>query len=173
MSNGNPEYDVFISYKSEYKPWVDTLMRNLERQRLRVWVDDWRKIPGALVAATLDKAISGSRVGVLIVTPEAVAAALPPAFRTTRSVCGTCPAARSCAASKAILVPFGPSPLRRTAAASPPAPRTKRSVCGTWPVARSCDASKDKLALYVPSPLRRTGAASPPALMTTRFVCGT
>jgi hypothetical protein len=73
MSNDNPEYDVFISYKSEYKPWVDTLMRNLERQRLRVWVDDWRKIPGALVASTLDKAISGSRVGVLIVTPEAVA----------------------------------------------------------------------------------------------------
>jgi hypothetical protein len=69
----NPEYDVFISYKSEYKPWVETLARNLERQRLTVWLDDWRKRPGDLIAGTLDKAIGSSRAGVLIVTPEAVA----------------------------------------------------------------------------------------------------
>jgi len=69
----NADYDVFISYKSEYKPWVETLARNLERQRLTVWVDDWRKRPGDLIAETLDKAIGSSRAGVLIVTPEAVA----------------------------------------------------------------------------------------------------
>jgi hypothetical protein len=73
MSADNPEYDVFISYKSEYKPWVNTLARNLERQRLTVWVDDWRKRPGDLIAETLDRAIKGSRAGVLVVTPEAVA----------------------------------------------------------------------------------------------------
>jgi TIR domain-containing protein len=73
MSNSNPEYDVFISYKSEYKPWVETLARNLERQRLTVWLDDWRKRPGDLIAGTLDKAIKSSRAGVLVVTPEAVA----------------------------------------------------------------------------------------------------
>jgi hypothetical protein len=73
MSNGNPQYDVFISYKSEYKPWVETLARNLERQRLTVWLDDWRKRPGDLIAGTLDNAIKSSRAGVLVVTPEAVA----------------------------------------------------------------------------------------------------
>jgi hypothetical protein len=73
MANGNPEYDVFISYKSEYKPWVETLARNLKRQRLMVWFDDWSKRPGDLIAGTLDRAIKNSRAGVLVVTPEAEA----------------------------------------------------------------------------------------------------
>jgi hypothetical protein len=73
MSGTNPEYDVFISYKSEYKPWVETLARNLSQQGLIVWLDDWRKRPGDLVAGTLDKAINNSKAGVLVVTPEAVA----------------------------------------------------------------------------------------------------
>jgi hypothetical protein len=45
----------------------------LSSQRLAVWVDDWRKIPGDSIAETLDKAIKSSRAGVLVVTPEAVA----------------------------------------------------------------------------------------------------
>src|SRR5580658_10185876 len=73
MPNDDPYYDAFISYKSEYKPWVETLALNLTRQGIRVWVDDWRKRPGDLIAGTLDQAIKNSRSGVLIVTPEAVA----------------------------------------------------------------------------------------------------
>ena len=74
-SNISPreKYDVFISYRSEYKPWVETLARNLERQGLTVWLDDWRKRPGDLITETLDKAMMDSRAGVLVVTPEAVA----------------------------------------------------------------------------------------------------
>jgi hypothetical protein len=73
MPNDDPEFDVFISYKSEYKPWVETLARNLTQQRLTVWLDDWRRRPGDLIAGTLDKAIKNSKAGVLVVTPEAVA----------------------------------------------------------------------------------------------------
>lgn len=73
MPKDYQEYDVFISYKSEYKPWVETLARNLSKQRLAVWLDDWRKRPGDLIAGTLDKAINNSKSGVLVVTPEAVA----------------------------------------------------------------------------------------------------
>src|SRR5271165_324080 len=101
------------------------------------------------------------------------AAASPPALGTKRPVCGTWPAARSCAASKVIRTRSGPSPLRRTAAASPPAQRTTRSVCGTCPAARRCAAWKGIRTRSGPSPLRRTAAASPPAQRTTRSVCGT
>src|SRR5208282_3948707 len=98
------------------------------------------------------------------------AAASPPALGTTRPVCGTWPAARSCAAWKGIRTRSGPSPLRRTAAASPPAQRTTRSVCGTWPAARSCAAWKGIRVPYLLSPLPRTAAASPRAPGTRRSV---
>jgi hypothetical protein len=73
MPGGQVQYDVFISYKSDYKPWVETLARNLKRQRFEVWLDDWRRMPGDLIAGTLDEAINNSKAGVLVVTPEAAA----------------------------------------------------------------------------------------------------
>lgn len=66
-----PRYDAFISYKSEYKPWVEALARNLERQKLKVWFDDWRKVAGERITVTLEAGIAAARSGILIVTPEA------------------------------------------------------------------------------------------------------
>jgi hypothetical protein len=73
MPGGQAQYDVFISYKSGYKPWVEALARNLKRQRFEVWLDDWRRMPGALIAGTLEEAINNSKAGVLVATPEAAA----------------------------------------------------------------------------------------------------
>lgn len=39
-------YDAFISYKSEYLPWVETLARNLRRLGVEVWLDEWHRRPG-------------------------------------------------------------------------------------------------------------------------------
>jgi hypothetical protein len=66
-----PTYDVFISYKSDYKPWVETLARNLEAQGLMVWFDDWRKVAGDRVSIALEVGIQQAHAGILIVTPEA------------------------------------------------------------------------------------------------------
>ena len=66
-----PPYDVFISYKSDYKPWVEALARNLQAQGLSVWFDDWRKVAGDRVTLTLEVGIQQARDGILIVTPEA------------------------------------------------------------------------------------------------------
>jgi hypothetical protein len=66
-----PTYDAFISYKSDYRAWVETLARNLEAQGLSVWFDDWRKIAGDPIATTLRSGIEQARAGILVVTPEA------------------------------------------------------------------------------------------------------
>ena len=48
-----PPYDVFISYKSDYKPWVETLARKLPqttryaKQQLNWWRDiSWHETIG-------------------------------------------------------------------------------------------------------------------------------
>jgi hypothetical protein len=64
MPGGDAQFDVFISYKSEYKPWVEALARNLKQQRFEVWLDDWRRIPGSLIPGTLDSAINNSKVSI-------------------------------------------------------------------------------------------------------------
>lgn len=72
MSEPNAaQYDVFISYKSEYLAWVEALARNVERQGLTVWLDHWRRVPGNPVASSLERALHASRAGILVVTPEA------------------------------------------------------------------------------------------------------
>lgn len=67
----NPDFDVFISYKNEYFPWVEVLGRNLEQNGFSVWLDDWRRVAGDPVARSLAHALSISRNGIIVVTPEA------------------------------------------------------------------------------------------------------
>ena len=64
-------YDAFISYKSEYLPWVEILAQNLRRLGLTVFLDEWARIPGVRVSPFLQSALDASRAGVLVVTPEA------------------------------------------------------------------------------------------------------
>jgi hypothetical protein len=67
----DPAFDVFLSYKSEYLPWVEVLARNLQRQGLTVWLDDWQRVPGDPVGRSLEDGLNASRAAVLVVTPEA------------------------------------------------------------------------------------------------------
>jgi hypothetical protein len=66
-------YDAFISYKSEYFTWVETLARNLRTLGVDVWLDEWHRTPGDRVSVSLQAALDASRAGVLVVTPEAAA----------------------------------------------------------------------------------------------------
>ena len=66
-------HDAFISYKSEYLPWVEILARNLRKLGVDVWLDEWHRKPGDRVSVSLQAALDASRAGVLVVTPEAAA----------------------------------------------------------------------------------------------------
>nr|VFJ64117.1 MAG: TIR domain-containing protein [Candidatus Kentron sp. FW] len=65
-------YDVFLSHRSENKPWVEILARNLVDCGQRVFFDNWEMVAGKSVAAQLDAALENSRAGVLVATPESL-----------------------------------------------------------------------------------------------------
>ena len=63
-------YDAFISHKSERKPWVEILAKNLQRAGREVFLDDSVISGGQEIARKLDEALHDSRNGILIATPE-------------------------------------------------------------------------------------------------------
>jgi TIR domain-containing protein len=65
-------YDVFISHKSEHKPWVVWLARALEICGRRVFLDKWNLVPGNNWVEGLHRGIESSRAAVLVATPEVV-----------------------------------------------------------------------------------------------------
>jgi len=65
-------YDVFISHRSLYKPWVITLANNLRNRRYKVWLDDWELVPGRNFAEGLHGGLQKSRKGILVATPDSV-----------------------------------------------------------------------------------------------------
>ncbi len=64
--------DVFLSHKSDWKPWVDVLARNLRNRGYRVFFDEWDMIPGQSIVQQLYDGLQQSRKGILVVTPEAI-----------------------------------------------------------------------------------------------------
>ncbi|MCP4344345.1 MAG: toll/interleukin-1 receptor domain-containing protein [Desulfobacterales bacterium] len=70
--NRNKVYDVFISHKSEYKPWVEVLARNLKNRGYSVFLDSWELAPSKSIADELYRGLKQSRKGILMVTPEAI-----------------------------------------------------------------------------------------------------
>ena len=64
-------YDVFISYRTIHRQWVETLATNLERNGYRVFLDAWRLIPGQSFVKGIHDALKASRCGVLVATPDA------------------------------------------------------------------------------------------------------
>ncbi|MFM8330122.1 MAG: toll/interleukin-1 receptor domain-containing protein [Candidatus Methylumidiphilus sp.] len=64
-------YDVFISHRSENKPWAKALARNLTACGLRPWLDLWEMPPGDFLAARLHDGLRDSRCGILLATPGA------------------------------------------------------------------------------------------------------
>jgi AAA15 family ATPase/GTPase len=64
-------FDVFISHKSDCKPWVRVLARNLKTQGYKVFLDEWELIPGKSLVDNLFNGLKQSRKGILVVTPGA------------------------------------------------------------------------------------------------------
>ncbi len=62
-------YDVFISFKSDYLPWVETLAKNLCSQGLKVFLDRWELKAGKGLASQLNDHLGAARNGVIVVTP--------------------------------------------------------------------------------------------------------
>lgn len=70
MAASSHTYDVFISHKSDVKPWVEVLARNLLNRGFRVFLDVWEIVPGRSLVDELYRGLQQSRTGILIVTPE-------------------------------------------------------------------------------------------------------
>lgn len=68
---GNKTYDVFISHKSDCKPWVKVLAQNLKNQNYKVFLDEWELVPGKSIVDGLYQALNQSKKGILVATTEA------------------------------------------------------------------------------------------------------
>ena len=66
------KYDVFISHRSDDKPWVRTLATNLQKAGLSVFLDEWELVPGDSFIAGLEQGLENSAGGVLVCTPGAL-----------------------------------------------------------------------------------------------------
>jgi len=64
-------FDVFISHKSDCKPWVRILAQNLKNQGYKVFLDEWELIPGKSIVEDLFNGLNQSRKGILVVTSGA------------------------------------------------------------------------------------------------------
>jgi TIR domain len=67
----NP-YDIFISYRSTNKPWVETLARNLKNLGYRVFLDFLELIPGQNFNQGIYNALQTSPKAILVASAEAV-----------------------------------------------------------------------------------------------------
>ena len=63
-----PEFDIFLSYKSEDAEWVERLWRALDKRGRRVWVDRNEIRPGDFFAEALERGLESSRSIGLVVT---------------------------------------------------------------------------------------------------------
>jgi hypothetical protein len=64
-------YDVFISHKSDCKPWVNILAQNLKNYGFTVFLDEWELVPGKSITEGLYRGLKQSRKGILVATAEA------------------------------------------------------------------------------------------------------
>lgn len=71
MSATTPR-DIFISHKSEFKPWVEWLAHALQAHGRSVFLDSWHLVPGQGWLEGLHNAVEECKSAVLMATPEAV-----------------------------------------------------------------------------------------------------
>ncbi len=69
---GEEPHDIFISHKSEFKPWVEWLAHALEDHGRSVFLDSWHLVPGELWLEGLHHAVQACKSAILVATPEAV-----------------------------------------------------------------------------------------------------
>jgi hypothetical protein len=72
-NTGQAGYDIFLSHASADKPWVRQLCQALERERLRVFLDESDIQPPENYVLTLNAALRTSRFLVLVATPRSAA----------------------------------------------------------------------------------------------------
>ena len=65
------EYDIFISYRTARRPWVETLAYNLQQQGYKVFLDAWELSGGDNFTRKIYNALENSKYALLIATPEA------------------------------------------------------------------------------------------------------
>lgn len=65
------QYDIFISYRSTQRPWVEILARNLCDQGYKVFVDAWELYAGQNFTRKIFDALDNSRCALLLATPDA------------------------------------------------------------------------------------------------------
>lgn len=65
-------YDVFLSHKSEYKPWVIWLAEALQAQGRTVFLDIWNLKAGERGLDGLSRGVEKCRSAILVATPEVV-----------------------------------------------------------------------------------------------------
>ena len=65
------QYDVFISYRSSARPWVEALANNLTKHGYKVFLDTWEIVAGQHFIPVLDNALNQARYGVVVITPDA------------------------------------------------------------------------------------------------------
>ena len=65
-------YDVFLSHKSEHKPWVEWLARCLKASGRSVFLDIWNLVPGESWVEGLRRGVDECRAAVLVATPDVI-----------------------------------------------------------------------------------------------------
>lgn len=64
------KYDIFISYRSTQRPWVEILANNLVAQDYNVFLDAWELYGGQNFTRKIFDALTNSRCALLLATPE-------------------------------------------------------------------------------------------------------
>ena len=70
-ANTSTQYDIFISYRSTQRAWVETLASNLRDQGYKVFLDIWEISGGESFTKKIFAALNNSRCALLLATPEA------------------------------------------------------------------------------------------------------
>ena len=71
------DFDVFLSYSSRDKDVVREIANRLKSDGVRVWFDEWEIRPGDSIPAKIEDGLEHSRVLVLCLSAEALAADWP------------------------------------------------------------------------------------------------
>lgn len=66
------KYDVFISYRTMHRPWVEVLYNNLKAQGYHIFLDYCEVVPGANYTRVIYEALDNSRYAVMVATPDAI-----------------------------------------------------------------------------------------------------
>jgi hypothetical protein len=65
-------YHAFISHKSDCKPWVRVLAKNLKNQGFKVFLDELEIMPGRNWIPGVYQGLDNSQKGILVITPNAM-----------------------------------------------------------------------------------------------------